>query len=157
MKKKGFTLIELLVVIAIIGLLSSVVLASLQSARLKASDAKVKAQLSSARASAELYYNSTGQYSYGSAVSGNAIAFPAGSSVGPGCASGMFANSLLTPYTLTANYPATAGANGKCTSSGSAYAITVRMNAVGSFWCVDSVGNSKAEGALQADSVYVCS
>jgi len=35
MKKKGFTLIELLVVVAIISLLSSVVLASLSSARAK--------------------------------------------------------------------------------------------------------------------------
>ena len=55
--KKGFTLIELLVVIAIIGILSSVVLASLNTARDKGSNAAVKANLSNARAQAELYYD----------------------------------------------------------------------------------------------------
>lgn len=59
---KGFTLIELLVVIAIIGILASVVLTSLNSARDKGSDAAIKANLNTVRTQAELVRDTAGNY-----------------------------------------------------------------------------------------------
>ena len=64
MYKKGFTLIELLVVIAIIGILSSVVLASLNTARGRGADSAVKAGMANMRAQAELYYDGNGSGGY---------------------------------------------------------------------------------------------
>lgn len=57
--QKGFTLIELLVVISIIGLLSSVVLAALSSARSKARDAKRRSDLAEYSKAAEMLYIDT--------------------------------------------------------------------------------------------------
>ncbi len=62
----GFTLIELLVVIAIIGVLSSAVLASLNSARLKANDARRISDLHQIQTALELYYDSSNSYPSGS-------------------------------------------------------------------------------------------
>lgn len=60
--KKGFTLIELLVVISIIGLLSSVVLGSLNSARSKARDTKRKLDLKQLQTALNMYYDKNGSY-----------------------------------------------------------------------------------------------
>ena len=61
-KRSGFTLIELLVVISIIGLLASVVLISLNSARQKSRDAKRIADVKQLATALELYFNDYGGY-----------------------------------------------------------------------------------------------
>lgn len=60
---RGFTLIELLVVIAIIGVLASIVLASLSSARSKSRDARRIADIKQIQLALELYYDA-GPQSY---------------------------------------------------------------------------------------------
>jgi prepilin-type N-terminal cleavage/methylation domain-containing protein len=59
---RGFTLIELLVVVAIIGLLASVILASLNIARAKARDAKRFSDLHQIQTALEMYYSDHGSY-----------------------------------------------------------------------------------------------
>ena len=59
---RGFTLIELLVVIAIIGMLSSVVLASLNGARAKSRDARRIADMKQIQIALELYYDTNATY-----------------------------------------------------------------------------------------------
>lgn len=62
---RGFTLIELLVVIAIIGILSSVVLASLNSARVKGRDARRISDIKQMQLALELYYDVNQSYIVG--------------------------------------------------------------------------------------------
>jgi len=70
MKTRGFTLIELLVVISIIGVLSSIVLASLNAARAKGAEAALKANLRNMIAEAELIYDSASPNSYSGVCAG---------------------------------------------------------------------------------------
>ena len=59
---RGFTLIELLVVIAIIGILSSIVLASLNTARQKSRDARRVADIKQIQLAMQLYYDASSTY-----------------------------------------------------------------------------------------------
>lgn len=59
---KGFTLIELLVVIAIIGILASVVMAGLNSARVKSRDAARLSQMDQVAKAIEHYYSDNGEF-----------------------------------------------------------------------------------------------
>ena len=65
MKQRGFTLIELLVVIAIIGLLASIVMVSLNSARAKARDSRRMGDLKQVALALEMYYDTNGAYPTG--------------------------------------------------------------------------------------------
>jgi prepilin-type N-terminal cleavage/methylation domain-containing protein len=64
MKKKyqGFTLIELLVVVAIIGLLSTLSILALNTARARARDAKRVADVKQIQTALEMYFNDVGSY-----------------------------------------------------------------------------------------------
>lgn len=148
---RGFTLIELLVVIAIIGVLSSVVLASLNSARGKGADAAIKSQLTNLRTQAELYaaeqdgYYSTGTWT--AASTGNCSA-----------PNTVFTNqtftNAITKLTADSVFPPICGlgaSGGRATS----WALSAPLKAGGD-WCVDSTGASKSGPAVSAGTLAFC-
>lgn len=118
-RSRGFTLIELLVVIAIIGILSAIVLASLNTARDKARDASAKASLSAIRAQAEIYFDDSGN------------------TYGP--ASGGVCDSTEVQQLITAadgNIPGSVG----CDNITSEWAAEMELNTATEYWCADSSG-----------------
>jgi prepilin-type N-terminal cleavage/methylation domain-containing protein len=110
---KGFTLIELLVVIAIIGILSSIVIASLVGTRDKAKRAKIQDELAAARTQAGLYVVENGDYT--------GI-----------CSDPVFKNIQLS-FDKLGNDFCSVGNNGSDFNIG----LKVTLNDVGEIWCTD--------------------
>ena len=153
LSQKGFTLIELLVVIAIIGILSAIALASLNSARNKAADAAIKANMASMDAQAALYYDDTtkGNGSYGAIVATS-------------CSGGLFTDPNVTAMITQAKASTVGGATlgtTECTvdttPSSQAWAITIGvLKGANGYWCADSAGHRVPELTLPGSLLGVC-
>jgi len=76
-KKQGFTLVELLVVIAIIGLLSTLSIVALNSARARSRDARRVADVKQIQTALEMYFNDAASYP-AAVASGTSIAYDTG-------------------------------------------------------------------------------
>lgn len=127
-KTKGFTLIELLVVIAIIGILSSVVLASLNTARGRGANAAVKANLANIRAQAEIVYDGASPNSYATM-----------------CADGGVDAAITSAENA-------GGGTAKCFGDGDSYVVVTELKAAegaNTSYCVDSAGKSLSVTAAQ--------
>jgi len=135
----GFTLIELLVVIAIIGLLSAVVLLSVDTARAKAKDTEIKGTLHTIITQSKLDYEFNSA-SYGTqAWTANATSFTPGVG-GPG-ASIFFTDSIVGQGMVSV---ASYGGKISYGAAADSWVIVSSLNN-GGYWCVDSHGISKAE------------
>ena len=130
-KNKGFTLIELLVVIAIIGILSSVVLASLNTARGKGSNAAIKSNLSNMMAQAANDYDTAN--TYGSVCTDSVILNASSSIAAQNGQAGM-----------------------SCAGNTTVFSIMAKLNTAetgGSYWCVDANGYSGYANAASTTAV----
>lgn len=139
-KTAGFTLIELLVVIAIIGILASVVLSSLGSARAAARDATIQSDIKNIQTALELFRNANNGL-YPCHPSNTQVA---SMTSGLGCGN-------ITPYIspIPNNpHPGRTGSRGYrylTTGSRDTYTMLFQLNRNNFAWCSVSMGVGRPE------------
>ncbi len=160
---KGFTLIELLVVIAIIGILASVVLVSLQSARKKGNDTRVISSVQQLRTALEADYNGSsyaGSFTPVAATYAFKAATPYTELLNDIAANG-FANASYGTVAFDANsglivVTNAVAAGGAFTTNPTQYAIRGRLPSSGTsaaaakVFCIDSTGKTNPAETLAA-------
>lgn len=153
---RGFTLIELLVVISIIGLLSSIVLVSLATARTKAYDAQRLSNLKNVQTALEVYYTANSGYpstsgkNYNSQCTGGFYTPVTASNVIPGLVPTYLPSSPIDPKTN--------GTNQCCYSyvgDGKDYKFMFFSCVSDSVACTGPIGTTKMPNPARADSCVV--
>lgn len=128
-RKQGFTLIELLVVIAIIGILASVVLASLNSAREKARDASRAAQVQEFAKALEIYFLDNGSYPCSQSGCSSSGVTNLRNSSGPGAelVSGGYISTIPEDPVYSSSVSCNGSGSGYCycSTGGDSYVLTV--------------------------------
>ena len=148
---QGFTLIELLVVIAIIGILSAVVLASLSTARSKASDAKLMSEMASLKSTTSLYH--TENSSFGNAYGSGAVSGACPSVAGTPNSTTMFSDTTSGTSALIRSIRSQPGVTvTACYSTANSWAVAASLPsaATSAYWCVDSNNTAKKVTATLA-------
>lgn len=149
-RSQGFTLIELLVVIAIIGVLSAVVLASLNTARSKGNDASIQSNLQSIRVQAELFYSNQTPVGYGAQTWATTAAT---------CTAGIFSDGTISRAIAATDSTNGATANNiGCAAAGSSYVVAAQLTSnTGQYYCIDSTGNGKVvTAAFPTTAISAC-
>ncbi len=162
---QGFTLIELLVVITIIGILATIVIVNLNSARGRGQDTAVKEQMAQLRAAGALYYDTNYGYTVaGTAVSSavvNTACITSSGTAGPSIPAGsLFADvdvlrSMMGIFRNAADIPQCSWGIGDTSSQ--SWVVTARMRIGGNYYCVDAsgAGNMISSRTITASSGVV--